>query len=349
MGSKTLPQALAEADAEGLTPLVLGGGSNLVVADRGYPGLVLKLDARGRRVTPDRDHVQVRVEAGHDWDELVAWAVAEDLAGIECLSGIPGRVGAAPMQNIGAYGQEVAGSLVEVEAVELTSGATHTFPADACELGYRTSRFKHRERGRWIVTAVTLRLQRGGSPVLRYAELVRRSAELGPTPTLQQVRALVLAIRRSKSMVLDPADPDARSAGSFFTNPIVDDATADEVRARAARRGITSDVPAWSMPTGTKLAAAWLIERAGFGKGWGDGPAGLSTKHTLAIVNRGGATAADVLRVAATVRRGVRDAFGVTLVPEPVFVGFDAGPDPTSVLDEAERTLSSPSPRSPRE
>lgn len=149
-------------------------------------------------------------------------------------------------------------------------------------------------------------------------------------------------------MVLDPADPDARSAGSFFTNPIVDDATADEVRAQAARRGIAGDVPAWPMPTGTKLAAAWLIERAGFGKGWGDGPAGLSSKHTLAIVNRGGATATDVLRVAATVRRGVRDAFGVTLVPEPVFVGFDAGPDPTSVLDEAERTLSSPSTRSPR-
>ncbi|MCO4770233.1 MAG: UDP-N-acetylmuramate dehydrogenase [Deltaproteobacteria bacterium] len=335
-----LPALVLDAARRGEPLLVLGGGSNLLIADAGHCGLAIELTARGRTTQDEGEHVLVRAEAGHDWDDLVAWACREDLAGIECLSGIPGRVGAAPMQNIGAYGQEVGESLVSVEALHTETGERRLFSVADCELGYRTSRFKHREAGRWLVTAVTLRLLRHGAPALRYAELTRRAHdELGGSPSLGQVRALVLAIRRAKSMVLDPEDADARSAGSFFTNPVVDEAAVDAVRAAARARGIDGPVPAWPTAKGIKLAAGWLIDRAGYPPGWGDGPAGLSSKHALAIVNRGGATARDVVGVATRVRRGVRDAFGVHLIPEPVFVGFEAGPDPSAVLDAAEQDL----------
>jgi UDP-N-acetylmuramate dehydrogenase len=328
---------LDQARTLSLPAVVLGGGSNLLVADRGIEALVIELADGPRHVQADGEAVLVTAPAGASWDELVQWSTCLGFAGIECLSGIPGKVGAAPMQNIGAYGQEVAESLVSVRAVSVDSGARRTFLAAECGLGYRTSRFKHADAGAWIVTAVTLRLLRGAPPSLRYAELARRAAdELGPTPSLAQVRDLVLAIRASKSMVLDPTDPNARSAGSFFTNPVVPPAVAADVRAAAAARGGAGPVPSWDTPHGVKLAAGWLIEQAGFARGWGVGPAGLSERHALAIVNRGGATAADIIRVAATVRRGVRDAFGVTLVPEPVFAGFPAGPDPTLVLDAAE-------------
>lgn len=326
------PGVLADARDAAEPVLVLGGGSNMLVADAGFPGVALELVA-SERPPIRRDGDLVHVDAHLEWDALVAWACADDLAGIECLSGIPGRVGAAPMQNIGAYGQEIGERLVSVDALEIATGAVHTVAAADCALGYRTSRFKHAEKDRWLVTGVTLRLAPGGPPTLRYAELVRQAEEHGAT-SLSAVRDLVLAIRARKSMVLDPSDPDARSAGSFFTNPIVPESVADDVRARAA-----GPVPSWPTETGTKLAAAWLIERSGFTRGWGDGPAGLSTKHTLAVVNRGGATAADVTKVAATVRRGVRDAFGITLVPEPVFVGFAEGSDPSAVLDAAEAAL----------
>lgn len=335
VSASTAAVALAELDEP---VLVLGGGSNLLVADAGFPGTVLELvpadDSPGVRRAGDLLHV----DAAMEWDDLVAWACAADLAGLECLSGIPGRVGAAPMQNIGAYGQEVGERLVSVDTVEIATGTPRTFVAADCALGYRTSRFKHAEKDRWLVTGVTLRLVPGGAPTLRYAELVRRAEEHGVT-SLSAVRDLVIGIRRSKSMVVDPTDANSRSAGSFFTNPIVAEPVAEDVRRRARARGVDGPVPSWPADGGTKLAAAWLIERAGFSRGWGDGPARLSEKHTLAIVNRGDATAADVTALAATVRRGVRDAFGVTLVPEPVFVGFDAGPDPSDVLDAAEAAL----------
>lgn len=306
--------------------LLLGGGSNLVVADAGFPGTVLESTDASIVEEPDGDGVLWRVGAAHDWDALVRTAVERGLAGLECLSGIPGRVGAAPIQNIGAYGQEVVETVEAVEALEVATGRVERIPRDACAFGYRTSRFKHAEAGRWVVLAVWFRL-RPGPPTLRYAELARRAEEEGAA-SLAAVRDLVLSIRRGKSMVLDPSDPDARSAGSFFTNPVLPDISQVE----AASDG---PVPQWPVDGGTKLAAAWLIERAGFHRGWGDGPAGLSSKHTLAIVNRGGATAADVLDVAMRVRRGVRDRFGVTLVPEPVFVGFHSD-DPTLVLDAVE-------------
>lgn len=338
--SSDLPSVLEQAREQEQAVLLLGGGSNLLVADAGFRGLVMRLGDKTRSVSAFEDRVQVRVGAGVVWDDLVAWATEQGLGGLECLSGIPGLVGAAPMQNIGAYGQEVGESLVSVDAVDIQTGEGRRFSTAECELGYRTSRFKHRERGQWAVTSVTLALARGGTPALRYAELARRAAkDLGPSPSVQGVRELVLSIRASKSMVLDPADANTASAGSFFTNPVVSGPIADTVRELAHSLGIEGLVPSWPAESGVKLAAGWLIERAGFARGWGIGAAGLSARHTLAIINRGGATAKDVLRVAATVRRGVRDTFGVSLVPEPVFVGFEAGPDPSHVLDAAEHEL----------
>ncbi len=327
-----LRACLERADTEGMPVLILGGGSNLVVADRGvgahaiqYTDDRIDIDATGR----------IKIGAGHEWDGLVAWAVDRELAGIECLSGIPGRVGAAPIQNIGAYGQEVAEVISAVEALDRDTGDVRRFAPQECRFGYRTSRFKHGEADRWIVTAIELDLKPGGAPSLRYADLQRRAAALGPSPSLSAVRELVLDVRRDKSMVLDRSDPNARSAGSFFTNPIVPDTVADTVAEAARARGIDAPMPRWPTGDGVKLAAAWLIERAGFSRGYGDGPAGLSERHTLAIVNRGGATARDVVELAATIRRGVRDAFGIQLVPEPVFVGFlePCIDDPGTVLD----------------
>ncbi len=318
--------------ADGSPLLVLGGGSNVVVADAGFPGHVVLFEGAHIDMDPSG---RTRVGAGLDWDLLVSWSVATGLAGIECLSGIPGRVGAAPIQNIGAYGQEVAEVITSVTALDRQTGAIRTFTPPECGFGYRTSVFKHGQPDRWIVIGIELDLRRGRPPTLRYAELLRRSQALGPNPSLSAVRLLVLRLRREKSMVLDPADANARSAGSFFTNPVVTTAAANDVAAAARARGIADPVPSWPSGDGHKLAAAWLIERAGFGRGFGAGAAGLSERHTLAIVNRGGATARDILGLAATIRRGVRDAFGIQLVPEPVFVGF-LGPridDSTAVLD----------------
>jgi len=327
-----LKACLERADGDGLPVLLLGGGSNLVVADRGVEAHVVQYDDDRIDIDPTG---RIKVGAGHDWDDLVAWAVDRELAGIECLSGIPGRVGAAPIQNIGAYGQEVAEVISAVEALDRSTGDVRRFAPQECRFGYRTSRFKHGEAGRWIVTAIELDLKPGGAPGLRYADLQRRAATLGPSPSLSAVRQLVLGVRREKSMVLDRSDPNARSAGSFFTNPIVSRGIADDVAEAARGRGIDTPMPRWPAGDHVKLAAAWLIERAGFGRGFGEGPAGLSERHTLAIVNRGGATARDIVELAATIRRGVRDAFGVQLVPEPVFVGF-LGPcidDSSAVLD----------------
>lgn len=313
-------RALLEWAAEAGRPaLVLGGGSNVLVADAGYPGLVVRLTDRRLRIDGDR----VEAGAGLDWGALVEACVARELAGVECLAGIPGEVGAAPIQNIGAYGQELAETLESVEVLERATGHARALSAAECEFGYRDSRFK-RDRDAFVVTKVVLRLSPAGAPALRYPELAR--AVEGAAPSLEQVRQAVLRIRRGKSMVLDPADPNSRSAGSFFTNPIVPAAVADDVLTRAEARGLGAP-PRYPAEGGVKLSAAWLIERAGFEKGYGEGPAGLSSRHCLALVNRGSATARDILRLAATVRRGVQDAFGVTLVPEPVFLGFEQSVD----------------------
>ncbi len=320
-------QALSWAAEERLSTFVLGGGSNLLVADDGFPGLVLRVALRGVEEEPDRDAVTLRAAAGEPWDPLVERAVAAGLGGFECLSGIPGCAGATPIQNVGAYGQEVAETLVAVEALSREDGARRTFTAAECGFAYRDSVFKREERDRWVILAVTFRLQRDGAPALRYAELVRHFESAGGEVALGRVRDAVLALRRRKGMVLDPDDPDTRSDGSFFTNPVVPAAMLDGVLARIAARGLAPEsVPRFPASEGTKLSAAWLIERAGFRKGHTHGSVGLSSKHALAIVNRGGGTAREVVELVREVRGRVEDAFGVLLVPEPSFVGFDDDP-----------------------
>lgn len=329
MNDDEVRDALRWARENGRDVLVVGGGSNLLVADADTDAMVLQSADYAIEVTPeDGGLVHLDVGAGVEWDELVAFCVEERFAGLECLSGIPGRVGAAPIQNIGAYGQEVSETIVAVTAVDREDGAPRTFPASACRFGYRTSRFKTDWSDRYVVTRVRFRLQPGGPATARYPELQRAlgMADGAAPPPIEEVRRAVLAIRRRKSMVLDDRDPNTRSAGSFFVNPIVPRAEVDAVRERLAARGVdASSMPAYPADDGhTKLSAAWLIERSGFERGFAFGRVGLSTRHCLALVNRGGATASDLVSLASIVRRGVREASGVTLTPEPVFVGFGA-------------------------
>jgi len=309
--------AIAEADAAGRPLLILGSGSNLVVSDAGFPGDVVRIATRGIEVVDASDcaGVTVSVAAGEPWDELVQRAVAEGWVGIEALSGIPGLAGATPIQNVGAYGQEVAGTIAQVRTYDRQEQRIVTFAADDCGFGYRCSRFKHRDR--WVVLSTSFQLRTGtlGAPV-GYAELARTlGIEVGERAPLADVRAAVLNLRRGKGMVLDPSDPDTRSAGSFFTNPILDPT--------AAQR-LPDDAPVWPQPDGTvKTSAAWLIERAGFAKGWRSGSAGLSRKHTLAITTVPPAHAGDVVALAQTITAGVRERFGIELMAEPTLVGFD--------------------------
>lgn len=314
-----LGEALALARRLGLPLYPLGDGSNLVASDEGFDGIVLRPVGRALAASREGDRVRLRAEAGVPWDDLVAHAVHEGLAGLECLSGIPGRVGAAPIQNVGAYGQEVAETLRSVEVLDLGTGQPRTLDREACGFGYRTSHFKGPWRGRHVVTAVEFELRRGPAAPLRYGDLTRHFG-LGPdqpAPPLEEIRRAVLAVRRSKSMVWDPEDPNRRSAGSFFTNPVVPEAQVLEIRARAP------EAPAHPLGGGrARLPAAWLIEHAGFPKGYTRGRAGLSTNHVLALVNRGGASASELLALAAEIRREVRARFGVLLEPEPNFLGF---------------------------
>ena len=315
--------AVREADADGTPLLVLAGGSNLVVADDGFPGTVVRISSRG--VHEDGDRLQVA--AGEPWDPFVARVVQAGRAGLECLSGIPGSVGATPIQNVGAYGQEVAERIVSVRAFERARGTVVQLRAAECGFSYRSSAFK-RNPGRWVVLAVTFSLpRRPRSFPVRYAELARAiGIAPGATAPLADVREAVLALRRRKGMVIDPADPDpdSVSAGSFFTNPVLDPAAFERLQARAQERlDATVRVPAFPQPDGNvKTSAAWLIERAGFGRGHGD-PAtvAISGKHTLALTNRGGGTTAQLIALAREIAAGVHEAFGVQLEPEPVLVG----------------------------
>ncbi|MGK3999300.1 UDP-N-acetylmuramate dehydrogenase [Sorangium sp. So ce1024] len=332
-------EAFRFAEARGAPLFVLGGGSNLVVSDRGVDALVLRVRVRGIELAGGRDagddgrgpRVLVRSGAGEGWDDLVARAVAEGWAGVECLSGIPGDVGATPIQNVGAYGQEVAETIAEVRAVDRATGAVAVIAGADCGFGYRDSRFKRAWRGRYVITAVTFALRPGGAATVRYPELQRALAAPagGAAPPLDVVRGAVIALRRGKSMVLDPADENGRSAGSFFMNPTLEAGAAAAVIARIEAAGVLAPgeaIPQYPAGGGrVKLSAAWLIERAGFARGTRHGAAGISTRHTLALVNRGGATAAELLELARRVRRGVLDRFGVALTPEPDLVGFAPG------------------------
>ncbi|MGH8837288.1 MAG: UDP-N-acetylmuramate dehydrogenase [Actinomycetes bacterium] len=308
-----LVEAVRSADAVGDPVLILGGGSNLVVGDAGFDGTVIKVATTGIHVQASTDLVAVTAQAGEDWDPLVSTAIDEGWAGLEAMSGIPGLVGATPIQNVGAYGQEVAETVTSVTAYDRAAGeVTVLQPAD-CAFSYRNSALKGNDR--YVVIDVTYTLARSGqSRPVRYQELARAlDAEIGDQVPAAAVRAAVLGLRRRKGMVLDPNDPDATSAGSFFTNPIVP----AEVAAR-----LPVEVPRWPAPDGqVKVSAAWLIERAGFAKGYGHGAARISTKHTLALTNRGGATTAELLALARELRDGVQAKFGITLVNEPVLIG----------------------------
>jgi UDP-N-acetylmuramate dehydrogenase len=326
------------ADERGEPLLVLGGGSNLVVADEGFPGTVVRVATRGIRHEADGDRVLLTVAAGEDWDTVVAGTVADGLAGLECLSGIPGLAGATPIQNVGAYGQEVAQTLVTVRGYDRERGAVVDLTAADCGFGYRTSAFKRSLRtwagagtgrasvtGRFVVLGVTFRLERSArSAPVRYAELARTLgvAEGGRAP-LGEVRSAVLALRRGKGMVLDATDPDTRSAGSFFTNPVLDLAAFAELeRTVAAALGPGVRIPAFPAGPGqVKVPAAWLIEHSGFTKGYpaGDG-ARISTKHTLALTNPGTATTSSLLALARDIIDAVHKSFGIDLTPEPVLV-----------------------------
>ena len=312
-------EALRWAQERGLPLHVLGGGSNLVVADAGVDGLVVKVALRGVSWREAAGGVELTAAAGEPWDAVVAHAVERGWAGLECLSGIPGLSGATPIQNVGAYGQEVAQTVTAVRALDRRTGETVALAPEACGFGYRTSRFKSAEPDRFIVLSVTYRLVPGGAPAVRYADVESDLARRGIVkPSLADVRTSVLAIRRSKSMVLDPDDPNRRSCGSFFLNPIVDDATLERVSLASGDPAM----PRWREGDGrVKLSAAWLIERAGFRRGESRGLVGLSSRHSLAIVCREGARAADVAAFAGEIRACVEARFAVRLAPEPVFWG----------------------------
>jgi UDP-N-acetylmuramate dehydrogenase len=312
-----LLDAVRDADRTGTPLLLVAGGSNLVVADSGFDGTVVRVETRGVAVEQDMcSGAMVTVAAGEPWDPFVADAVSRGFVGIEALSGIPGSVGATPIQNVGAYGQEVAETIASVRCWDRVDGVQRTFAASECGFGYRTSRFKQ-DPQRHVVLAVTFQFRLGelAAPV-RYAELAHSlGVQVGARVPMTEVRDTVLRLRRRKGMVLDAEDHDTWSAGSFFTNPFLDADAADRLPAGA---------PRWEQADGTtKTSAAWLIENAGFGKGYGNGRAALSGKHTLALTNRGAARTDDLLALAAEVQRGVYDRFGVWLVNEPVLVGCD--------------------------
>jgi UDP-N-acetylmuramate dehydrogenase len=335
-------EAAQFAKTRSLPLFVLGGGSNLVVADSGWPGLVLRIAIGGIASPPTTspgatgatgNAVLFSVGAGVNWDDFVAQAVAQNCAGVECLSGIPGSVGGTPVQNVGAYGQEVADTIESVRALDLKEDRIVVLPKPACGFRYRASIFNSTERGRYIILRVNYRLQRGGAPTLKYADLQKyfagrvqeslpeRPAPKKTPPSLAETRAAVREIRRSKGMLIVPGDEDCRSAGSFFKNPVLSAAQFKELAARAASKAL--EIPSYpALDAQHKVSAAWLVEHAGFSKGYAAGAAGISHKHALALINRGDARASDIVGLKDEIQHGVQEAWGVLLEPEPVFVGF---------------------------
>jgi UDP-N-acetylmuramate dehydrogenase len=302
---------------------VLGSGSNLLVSDTGFDGLVLHVALRGVATVETSSSTRIfQATAGENWDSLVERAVREDCAGIECLAGIPGTVGGTPVQNVGAYGQEVATVIERVRAYDPRERAFVELNANECGFEYRRSRFNTTDRGRFIVSRVDYRLTPGGEPTLRYVDVERAIAAShgdGSAPTLAEVAATVRRIRHAKGMLLVEGEPDCRSAGSFFKNPIV----SEDLFQRVAARSAPPRFPAGKGNVGmVKIPAAWLIEQAGFQKGFAMGAAGISSLHTLALVNCGGATAAEILALAERIRNAVETKFGIRLEMEPALVGF---------------------------
>jgi UDP-N-acetylmuramate dehydrogenase len=314
-------QAVEFARSKTLPLFVVGGGSNLMIADAGWPGLALKIGITGINHRHGHDEVVFEAGAGEDWDKFVGLVVAHNCSGIECLSGIPGSVGGTPVQNVGAYGQEVANTIESVLAVDLRDGQLHELCNQACGFSYRTSIFNTTERGRYIILQVNYALKHGGEAYIAYADLKRYFAGWSEKPSLANTRDAVRRIRAGKGMLLTPGDDDSRSAGSFFKNPILSAEQYQALQSRAAARNL--QIPSYpALDAQKKVSAAWLVEHSGFSKGYGHGPVGISRKHALAIVNRGNATATDVLALKDDIQQRVEEIWGIQLEPEPVFVGF---------------------------
>jgi len=314
-------EAIQFARSRNLLLFVLGGGSNLVISDAGWSGLALKIAISGIDERNENGKTLFEVGAGEEWDRFVARAVARNCAGVECLSGIPGSVGGTPVQNVGAYGQEVAETIASVLALDLRDGQIRELCAQACGFRYRTSIFNTSESGRFIILRVTYALTPGGEPRIQYPDLKRHFAGFQQTPSLTSAREAVRRIRASKAMLITPGDEDCRSAGSFFKNPVLAEEQYDQLTKRATAKGL--QVPSYpALDAQRKVSAAWLVEYSGFRKGYSSSRVGISRKHALAIVNRGEATAADILALKDHIQQRVEELWGIHLEPEPVFVGF---------------------------
>src|SRR6266496_6731583 len=310
--------AVSFSRQKGLALFVLGGGSNVVVSDQGWGGLVLQIGISGLE---EGGKGQLAVGAGVDWDSFVAHCVSRNWAGVECLSGIPGSVGGTPVQNVGAYGQEVAESIESVLTLDLQGDQIRELCGEACGFSYRTSIFNTGESGRYIILRVTYGLTPGGLPRIEYADLKRHFSGWQQIPTLADTREAVRRIRASKAMLITPGDADARSVGSFFKNPVLSSEQHEDLSRRAAARGL--QIPSYpALDAQHKISAAWLVEHSGFSKGYDSGHVAISSKHALAIVNRGGATAADVVALKEHIQHRVQEIWSICLQPEPVFVGF---------------------------
>lgn len=319
---RDIREAVAFARERDLPLFVMGGGSNLVVSDSGFPGVVVKIALLGiKEESAGSGRARFSVAAGEDWDAFVAGTVQSRFAGLECLSGIPGTVGGTPIQNVGAYGQEVSRTIIEVRALHFDALEPVTFSNEECQFSYRTSRFNGSDRGRYIITNVDFWLLGRGKPTLRYSDLQDHFRTSPTEPTLAEVREAVLHIRRQKSMVIMRGDPNARSAGSFFKNPIVPEKQWAKLAAKLSAKNL--ELPSYPAGNGfRKLPAAWLVEQAGFFKGYAKGAAGISSRHSLAIVNRGAATAAEIVALKDEIQKRVKGEFGIELETEPVFLGF---------------------------
>jgi UDP-N-acetylmuramate dehydrogenase len=316
-----LAEAAAWARERGVALFVLGGGSNVLVSDAGFDGLVLRVGLRGMEAEGGSGHMNYRVAAGEDWNAFVDRAVQDGCAGIECLAGIPGTAGGTPVQNVGAYGQEVSSVIERVRAFDLEECAFVEFEAGECGFGYRRSRFNSTDRGRYIVSHVEYMLTPSGAPTLQYSDLqraIQEGREEGGEPSLAEVAAAVRRVRERKGMLLVEGDADCRSAGSFFKNPVVTEDQAAEIAKASAK-----EPPRFQAGGGqVKVPAAWLIEQAGYEKGYALGAAGISSRHTLALINRGGARAEEILALAEEIAAAVEGRFGIRLEMEPVMVGF---------------------------
>ena len=316
-----LREAVDWARSRQLPLFVLGGGSNVVVSDEGFRGLTLHIALLGVEQHATGGRVLFDAAAGEDWDGLVARTIESNCSGTECLSGIPGTVGGAPVQNIGAYGQDVSETIESVRAFDIESGTDREFSNRECGFSYRRSRFNSADVGRFIITRVRFALAPGGRPKIEYADLKRYFADRNE-PSLQATREAVRAIRRQKAMLIVEGDEDSRSAGSFFKNPVVDEKTYEGIAEQVRPKGLTP--PGYPVENERmKMAAAWLVEQSGLAKGFNLGRVGISRRHALAIVNRGGATASDVIALKNLIQQQVRETFGIELKPEPVFVGFE--------------------------